>query len=202
MRWYDTVCQTNFSKWFCLVRGQNRSLLQRGGFQFRARLWKVTRFNFYQIYLRPGLIILFKGIRYVRNYRHKAGLCWAPSSLHLCNWLFLSPIRSHKVLVAKDQCAKWFHYIQKPFGKRKKKRERERSHGSVNGTYTHSQRNKQTYALDHTHTHTHTHTAVKSCTIISASNRKLTILIMLYRGHWSWYCGVNMSAPILYLKLS
>ena len=157
MRWYDTVCQTNFSKWFCLVRGQNRSLLQRGGFQFRARLWKVTRFNFYQIYLRPGLIILFKGIRYVRNYRHKAGLCWAPSSLHLCNWLFLSPIRSHKVLVAKDQCAKWFHYIQKPFGKRKKKREREKPRLSQRDVHTLTEKQTNIRIGPHTHTHTHTH---------------------------------------------
>lgn len=51
--------------------------------------------------------------------------------------------------MAKDQCAKWFHYIQKPFGKKIKKR----SHGSVNGTNTHIQKQTNTCAPDHTHTY-------------------------------------------------
>lgn len=144
-----------------------------------VRFWKVTRFNFYQIYLLPALIVLFKGIRYLCNYYHKARLCWALDSLHFCNWLFLSPIRHHKVLMAKDQCAKWFHYIQNPLPKKEPRLWQRDTH-----------RNKQT----HTQRAAHTHTEVKSCTIISAGNRKLTSLITLYKGWGSWCFKVNAMA--------
>lgn len=109
--------------------------------------WKVTQFNFYQIYLLHGFIILFSAIRYVCNYYHKARLCWALSSLHFCNWLVVSPIRSHEVLMAKDQCTKWFHYIQKALclAKRKKPWLRWR------GTHTHTEAN--TYTLIPTHSY-------------------------------------------------
>ncbi len=105
-----------------------------------VRFWKVTRFNFYQIYLLPALIISFKVIRYVRNYYHKARLCWALDSLHFCNWLFLSSIRSHKVLMAKDQCAKWFHYIQNPLPKKEPQLRRRDTRKQTN-----------TYTVAHTH---------------------------------------------------
>lgn len=87
--------------------------------------WNVTQLNFLPntVYLLPGLVVWLKGIRYVCYHYHKVRLFGALGSLYFCDWLFLSPIRSHKVLMAKDQCAKCFHYIQKTiatFGKKKK----------------------------------------------------------------------------------
>lgn len=161
------MCQANFSTWLCLVKGQSSSPAAWWIFvpcaSERLPSWNFTKCISF-------LIILFKGIRYVCNYYHKARLCWALGSLHFCNWLFLSTIRSHEVLMAKDQCAKWFHYIQKPLPLAKK------SHGLGK-----EPQQTNTYTL----THIYTYSSAVMYDHIS-EQQKMDYSYHTYRGWGSW----------------
>lgn len=100
IRWCDMMCQTNFHPWLCLVKG----LFICGRFFCPPCLWRFSQLKWVvsdfwttlNLLLLPHHVVQRNSIRYRCNYYHKARLFWALGSLHLRNWLFLSPIRSHK----------------------------------------------------------------------------------------------------------
>lgn len=169
IRLCDSVCQTNFRTWWCLAKGQSSSPAAWGILVLCA-FESLPSLNFTKCISFPGSSCCSKVYDTWAIMAIKHMLCWDLGSLHVCNLLFLPPphpIWRHKVLMAKDLCAKWFHYIQKPLPLARKSR--------CSGIRGHTPTQTNTW----TQSGKYTHTVVVSCLITLASDRKWPILILL-----------------------